>query len=50
MAAEIVRLRTELADLRLDAHQPTAEIILKPPQRPPGTPPPTRFADRAGDP
>ena len=44
MAAEILRLRNELADVRLEADRPQAEIVLRQPQRPPDAPPPARFA------
>jgi hypothetical protein len=44
MAAEIARLRAELADLRLDAERPPVEIIVRQPERPPDAPPPARFA------
>jgi hypothetical protein len=44
MAAEILRLRNELADVRLEADRPPAEIVLRQPQRPLDAPPPSRFA------
>jgi hypothetical protein len=43
MAAEIVRLRNELADVRLEADRPPAEIILRQPEPPPDAPSPARF-------
>jgi hypothetical protein len=43
MAAEIVRLRTEIDETRLNANRRPAEIILKQPERPPDAPPPARF-------
>lgn len=45
MATEIVQLRAELAQARLDADGARHEIILRQPQSPPGLPPPTRFSD-----
>ncbi len=45
MATEIVQLRAELAQARLDADGARSEIILRQPQRPPDSPPPTRFSD-----
>jgi hypothetical protein len=49
MAAEIVRLRAELAEAQLDADRPPSEIILRQPLRPPDAPPPTRFGGPAGE-
>lgn len=43
MAVEIVRLRTDVDEARLDAERPPAEIILGQPQRPPDAPPAVRF-------
>lgn len=46
MATEIVQLRAELAQARLAADSPHSEIILRQPQRPPDSSPPTRFSDQ----
>ncbi len=46
MATEIVQLRAELAQARLDADRPRSEIILRQPQRPPGSPPPIQFSEQ----
>ncbi len=45
MATEIVQLRAELDQARLDADRPPSEIILRQPQRPPDSPPPIHFSD-----
>ena len=44
MAAEILRLGNELADVRLESDRPPPEIVLRQPQTPPDAPPPARFA------
>lgn len=44
MATEIVHLRAELAQARLDVDRPRSEIILRQPQTPPDSPPPARFS------
>jgi hypothetical protein len=45
MAAEIVQLRAELGQARLDASHSPPEIILRQPHRPPDLPPTTQFSD-----
>jgi hypothetical protein len=45
MASEIVQLRAELAQARLDADPPRSDIILQQPQRPPDSPSPIRFSE-----
>lgn len=44
MATEIVHLRAELTQARLDVNGARSEIVLRQPQRPPDSPPPTRFS------
>jgi hypothetical protein len=43
LAAEIVRLRAELADALEASSRAPMEVILPKPSMPPGTPPPTRL-------
>jgi hypothetical protein len=43
LADEVVKLRAELANLRIQTRQPPAGILLKQPEPPPDAPAPTRL-------